>query len=166
MNKRGDINIYKKLEELNIPYEYYEHPPIPTIELAKIHKKNIDATHCKNLFLRNHKGNKHYFVVIEQSKDVNIRQLELKLKQGKLSFASDKRLKKYLNTKQGAVSPLGLIYDSEKNSHLFIDDELKDAEKLSFHPNVDDASIVLSYSDLIKLVESIGISWELIDVKR
>jgi Ala-tRNA(Pro) deacylase len=162
MKKRGDENIYQTLKELGVNYEYYEHESIPTIELAKVHKKHIDAVHCKNIFLRNHKGNKHYFVVIEQSKAVNIRELELKLKQGKLSFASEKRLKKYLNTKQGAVSPLGLIYDTGKNTHVFIDKELKGVEKLSFHPNVDNASLVLSYSDLIKYLDYVGVGYELI----
>ena len=161
---RGNKEIYRTLEKLKINFEYYEHEPIPTIEQALLHKKNIDATHCKNVFLRNHKGKKHYFIVLEQSKNVNIRQLELMLKQGKLSFASDKRLMKYLNTKQGAVSPLGLIFDEENNTTLFIDKELEAAEKLSFHPNIDDASLVLSYSNLIKYVNAKGIKYELLDL--
>ena len=161
---RGNKQIYDKLNQLDIKFEYYEHPSIPTIEQALIHKKNINATHCKNVFLRNHKGKKHYFVVLEQSKNVNIRQLELMLKQGKLSFASEKRLTKYLNTKQGAVSPLGLIFDEENNTTLFIDKELEGEEKLSFHPNVDDASLVLSYADLIKYISNKGINYELLDL--
>ena len=161
---RGDKNIYDKLNSLKIEFEYYEHEPIPTIELALVHKEGIDATHCKNIFLRNHKGKKHYFVVIEQSKAVNIRQLELLLKQGKLSFASEKRLDKYLSVKAGAVSPLGLIYDTEQNTKVFIDQELKEAEKLSFHPNVSDASLVLKTPDLIKYLESINIPYEYIDL--
>ncbi len=161
---QGNQQIYDKLNELNIEFEYIEHPSIPTIELAKIHKKDIDATHCKNVFLRNHKGKKHYFVVLEQSKNVNIRQLELMLKQGKLSFASNKRLTKYLNTKQGAVSPLGLIFDQENNTTLFIDKELEGEKKLSFHPNVDNASLVISYADLIKFIEDKGIRYELLDL--
>ena len=102
--------------------------------------------------------------MLEQSKIANIRQLELMLKQGKLSFASEKRITKYLNVKAGAVSPLGLVYDTEKNSHLFIDAELESTEKLSFHPNVSDASLVISFADLIKYIESIGISYSFIDL--
>jgi len=163
---RGDLKIYETLRTLNIDFEYYEHEPIPTIELALIHKKDIDATHCKNIFLRNHKGKKHYFVVIEQSKAVNIRQLELLLKQGKLSFASEKRLAKYLAVKPGAVSPLGLVHDEEKNSKLFIDQELQKADKLSFHPNVSDASLVLKTTDLVEYIERLGIEYEFIDLKE
>ncbi len=163
---RGDTKIYTLLDELNISFEYYEHEPIPTIELALIHKKGIDATHCKNIFLRNHKGKKHYFVVIEQSKTVNIRQLELLLKQGKLSFASEKRLDKYLGVKPGSVSPLGLVYDTERNSKVFIDQELKKASKLSFHPNVSNASLVITPLELIKYLEYLKIEFEFIDLQE
>lgn len=163
---RGDQNIYSLLKSLNIDFEYYEHEAIPTIELALVHKKNIDATHCKNVFLRNHKGKKHYFVVIEQSKQVNIRQLELLLKQGKLSFASDKRLEKYLAVKPGAVSPLGLVHDLEKNSKVFIDQALETAEKLSFHPNVSDASLVIKPEGLLTYLKHLEIEFEFIDLKE
>lgn len=163
---RGDFKIYEKLKALNIEFKYYEHEPIPTIELAQIHKKHIDATHCKNIFLRNHKGKKHYFVVIEQSKAVDIRHLELLLKQGKLSFASEKRLDKYLGVKPGAVSPLGLIYDDESNSKVFIDSELMNAQKLSFHPNVSDASLVISTEHLLKYLSNLQIEYEFIDLSR
>ena len=163
---RGDSRIYTLLNKLNISFEYYEHEPIPTIELALVHKKGIDATHCKNIFLRNHKGKNHYFVVIEQSKAVNIHQLELLLKQGKLSFASEKRLDTYLGVKPGSVSPFGLVYDIEKNSKVFIDWELKEASKLSFHPNVSNASLVIAPSDLIKYLEHLEIEFEFIDLKE
>jgi len=161
---RGDSKIYRQLEFLNIDFEYYGHESIPTIEMALIHKKNIKATHCKNIFLRNHKGNKHYFVVIEQQKVVNIKYLEQLLRQGKLSFASEKRLLKYLGVKPGAVSPLGLIYDSQQNSTVFIDQELQNAEKLSFHPNVSNASLVIKTTDLLKYLDVLKIKYEFISL--
>ncbi|MCK9624900.1 MAG: hypothetical protein M0R23_00320 [Bacteroidales bacterium] len=42
--------ILSKLNEWGISYTMYEHPPILTIEIALEYWKNIDATHCKNLF--------------------------------------------------------------------------------------------------------------------
>ncbi len=159
---RGDIKIYEALKEYGIDYGYYEHEAVPTIELAKIHKKNIPATHCKNIFLRNHKGSKHYFVIIEQSKKVDIAKLEQILKQGKLSFASEKRLKKYLGVMPGAVSPLGLVYDNDKNTKVFIDHSLKEAKQLSFHPNVSNASLVVATQDLELYLDNLEIAWEYI----
>src|SRR5437870_2658899 len=40
------------LQELGITYTRHEHPPVATVESAQPHWAGIDATHCKNLFLR------------------------------------------------------------------------------------------------------------------
>ena len=50
----GNPEIYKTLKELNISFDYYEHPPAPTVEIASKYWKDIEPTHCKNLFFRNH----------------------------------------------------------------------------------------------------------------
>ena len=55
---RGDPELYKILNELNIPFEYYEHPALPNIEIAKKYWRGINTTKCKNLFFRNHKARK------------------------------------------------------------------------------------------------------------
>lgn len=145
--------VYRILDELKIYYEVYNHPPAPTIEIAQKHWRFIEATHCKNIFFRNHKGNKHYLVILEANKKLNIRELEQNLKQGKLSFASEKRLKKYLGVEQGSVTPFGLINDTENHTHVFIDETLQEAEKLSFHPNINTSSLVISLKNFITFMD-------------
>jgi Ala-tRNA(Pro) deacylase len=56
MQYRGDQELYRVLDELQISFDYYEHPPVPTVEEASRYWKDIDSGHCKNLFFRNHKG--------------------------------------------------------------------------------------------------------------
>jgi len=150
------------LDKLEIEYQSYEHPPIPTIEEALIHWKDIDATHCKNLFFRNHKGNKHYMVIFEHSQKLAIRDLEQKLKQGKLSFASEKRMIKYLKTIGGSISPFGLINDIENHTHLFIDKNLENTERISFHPNDNTMTLVLDTEDFKKYLRWVGNGFEFI----
>jgi len=159
-NFRGDPKVYEVLNKLNITFEYYEHPPVPTVKEAAIYWKDISATHCKNLFFRNHKGDQHYLVIFEYSHNILIRDLEQLLKQGKLTFASDKRMLKYLGIKPGSVSPFGLINDTENHVHLFLDENLKKAEKISFHPNLNTASLVIPYSGFEKFIENSGNSYE------
>ncbi|MBS4014803.1 MAG: prolyl-tRNA synthetase associated domain-containing protein [Bacteroidetes bacterium] len=156
----GDPKLYKQLNELNIKFEYHEHPAAPTVEIASQYWKDLDATHCKNLFFRNHKGNKHYLVIIEHRQVLDIRNLELKLKQGKLSFASPERMKKYLGVYPGSVTPLGLINDIDSHVHLFLDDNLKNSDRISFHPNENTASLVINYSDFIKFLDARGNKYE------
>jgi Ala-tRNA(Pro) deacylase len=158
----GDPRLYRILEEFNIRFDYFEHPPVPTIEEAKKYWKDIEAIHCKNLFFRNHKGSRHYLVVLEHSHDLRIRDLEQRLKQGKLTFASDERMKRYLGVEPGSVSPFGLINDVGKHVYLFLDAELKKAAKISFHPCVNTASIVIDFADFLRFLQWSGNSFEFI----
>ena len=64
--------VLDRLQELGISYIMHEHPPLPTIEEAMKYWKDFDSTHCKNLFFRNHKGNRHYLVILECHKQMDI----------------------------------------------------------------------------------------------
>lgn len=160
----GDPRLYEVLEEQDIKFEYYEHPPGPTIEEALKYWKDIDSTHCKNLFFRNHKGNKHFLVILEHTQQLMIKDLEQRLKQGKITFASEKRLQKYLGLTPGSVTPFGLINDHESHIHLFIDENLKKAEKISFHPCINTASLVVSFTDFIRFLDATGNTYEFIEM--
>ena len=159
---RGQKELYDLLNKLSIRFEYHEHPPLATIEDGRIYWKDIDSGKCKNIFFRNHKGNRHYLVILEHLRQLNIHDLEKRLRQGKLTFASDARLKRYLGLEPGSVSPFGLINDHERHVHIFIDEKLDESEKFAFHPNVNDATLVISKSDLLKFLHFTGNSYEFI----
>ena len=159
---RGQKELYEIFEKLEIRFDYHEHPPLATIQDAKIHWENYDSGRCKNIFFRNHKGDRHYLVILEHLRQLDIKDLEKKLRQGKLTFASDKRLKKYLGLEPGSVSPFGLINDKEKHVYIFIDEKLKEFDRLAFHPNINTASLVISRNDFIKFLTFTGNSYEFI----
>lgn len=154
------------LTEHGIGYELYTHPPLPTVKAALEYWKDVDATHCKNLFFRNHKGNRHYLVVLECHKELDIHGLEHLLHQGKLSFASEERMLRCLGLRPGSVSPLGLIndigiagtadpkelFDNGHRVKLFLDSDLKKSEKLSFHPCENTSDAVISNADFMKFL--------------
>ncbi|MDD3876443.1 MAG: prolyl-tRNA synthetase associated domain-containing protein [Bacteroidales bacterium] len=160
----GDPKVYQTLLELNIPFKYVAHPPAPTIDIAMQYWKEHDAQHCKNLFFRNHKGDRHYLVILDCLKIMSIHDIEKMLKQGKLTFASENRMNKYLGLKPGSVSPFGLINDTEKNVHVFIDINLKKAEKISFHPNENTASLIINFDDFIRFLNFTGNIYEFLEL--
>jgi Ala-tRNA(Pro) deacylase len=160
----GDKRLYEKLDQLGISFVYYEHPPAPTIEEAKLYWKDIEAAHCKNLFFRNHKGNRHYLVILDYREQLGIHDLEKRLKHGKMSFASEQRMHKYLGVAPGSVSPFGLIHDLDNHVQIFIDENLRKAERISFHPNINTASLVVLFSDFLKFLDSTGNNYEFISV--
>ena len=163
MNKlRGQPELYQLLDSLKIPYDYIEHPPVPTVEEAMKYWSDIESGHCKNIFFRNHKGNRHYLVILYYDSKLNIKELEQKLRQGKLTFASDRRLMQYLGLTPGSVSPFGLINDHTRHVHLFIDKNLMNFERLSFHPNTNTASLIIPREGLFRFLEHAGNTWEFI----
>ncbi|MEN8228306.1 MAG: prolyl-tRNA synthetase associated domain-containing protein [Bacteroidota bacterium] len=154
--------VLQLLDKLDISYDIYKHPPVPTVEEALPYWDEIDATHCKNLFFRNHKGNRHYLVILKHEQQLMIRDLEQRLKQGKISFASSQRMERYLGLNRGSVSLFGIINDRENHVHLFLDAQLKSAKKISFHPNENTSTVVISYESFLKFLDWSGNSYEFI----
>ncbi len=171
------------LESNGIAYELYEHPELSSITECLEYWKDIhDAVHCKNLFFRNHKGNRHYLVSLECHKEFDIHSLEKKIKEGKLSFASPERMIRCLGVHPGSVSAFGLINDMQlstssdcvdekelfQNGHrvkYFIDGDLRLAGRISFHPCENTASVVISKDDFLKFLSLWGGEYEWIDVQ-
>ncbi len=148
--------VYDALESLGIPFARHEHPPVFTVEEAEAHWRDIEATHCKNLFLRNKKGTAHYLVVVERSTPVDIKRLTAQLDEDRLSFASAERLATHLGLTPGAVSPFGIINDQGRAVTVVVDEALGSAGRLGFHPNVNTATITLASADFERFLASRG----------
>ena len=174
--------VFDFLDSHGIEYTVYEHPEAPTIEIAREYWRKDGSKHCKNLFFRNHKGNRHYLVIFECHKELDIHSLEKSLHQGKLSFASAERMERCLGLQPGSVSLFGLIQDMNlveregvmqkelfENGHrvkLYLDSDLRDAERLSWHPCDNTASTVISNSDFHRFLEIWGGDVEWIEIEK
>jgi Ala-tRNA(Pro) deacylase len=148
--------VVSRLQELGIGFERHEHPPVATVDEAEAHWAGIDATHCKNLFLRNQKGNRHYLVVLMHSKMADLRKVADQIGDGKLSFASPERLMSHLGLTPGSVSPFGLIHDRDHDVRVVLDRDLKAATRLSFHPNINTVTYVISAADFERFLAACG----------
>jgi Ala-tRNA(Pro) deacylase len=150
------LPVYATLETLGITYERFSHPPVFTSEEADEHWAPIQATPVKNLFLRNKKGDRHYLVILEISKHADLRQLVKVVGDDRLSFGSPERLMAMLGLTPGSVSPFGLIHDASHAVRVIIDDELRRADKLIFHPNINTQSVTISVADFERFLASTG----------
>ena len=161
---QGPDELYTLLDRLGIEYEYTEHPAAPTIAIAKQFWVGTNSKHCKNLFFRNHKGNQHYLVLLDCDCDMDIHAIEKQLHQGKLSFASPERMMKYLGVTPGSVTPFGLINDKEHHVHVFLDKNLQQYDRISFHPCINTASLAIARTDLVKFLDYMGNPYEWLEV--
>ena len=151
-----EVPVVERLRDLGIAYERHEHPPVATVEQAAEHWAGIDAAHCKNLFLRNQKGDRHYLLILEHSKKADLRAVANQIGDGKLSFGSPERLLKHLGLTPGSVSPFGLIHDSTHSVRVVVDRDLQSAARLSFHPNINTATLVVSKDDFARFLAACG----------
>ncbi|SHJ31305.1 Ala-tRNA(Pro) deacylase [Geosporobacter subterraneus DSM 17957] len=156
--------VYEILEYLQIPYLRYEHTPVYTIEEANQLDLDMQGQHCKNLFVRDKKGERHYLVIIEESKKVDLKSLSKQIESTNLSFASEERLLRYLGLTPGAVSPFGLINDREKHVEVLLDEDITLLKDISFHPNVNTATVTLSFQDFRRFLSWTGNKMRLIKV--
>lgn len=157
------LNVLKKLE---INYELVNHKAVYTIEDMNNLNNEIfkGAEICKNLFLRDQKGKRHFLVVLCSEKKADMTKIQEQALSTRLSFASSERLMKYLKLEPGHVSPMGLINDEEKKVEVLIDKDLKNKLLLAVHPNTNEASILITYEDLMKFIKAMGNDYEFIEI--
>lgn len=151
-----EARVAERLRELGVAYERYEHPPVATVDEAEQHWSGIDATHCKNLFLRNQKGSRHYLVILAAAKKADLRAVAEQIGDGKLSFASPERLMTQLGLTPGSVSPFGLINNADHAVRVVLDRDLKSASRLSFHPNTNTVTYVVAAADFGRYLGACG----------
>ena len=148
--------VYDKLDELNISYTVDEHEAIFTIE--ELDKKGMykKGEICKNLFLRDGSGKRHFLLVAPGHKEVDLKSVRAQIGSSRLSFGSAERLMNCLGLTQGSVSPFGVLNDKDCRVEIVFDKDLKDMDILGFHPNINTATVWLGFNDLLRVIEDNG----------
>ncbi len=141
------------LQERKIPYILFSHPVTDDLEgkLKNDAKAGVfGATHCKNLVLANRQKTDFHLLTMPFGKRFRTGPVSRQMASSRLSFAEHEILENILHTHSGMVSPLELIFDTEKKIRFSIDRELKTAEKICFHPSDDTCTVVLENRDFFE----------------
>lgn len=146
----------RQLEVLQIDYQEYLHPPLHTCTDADFLKIERPGTRLKNLFLRDNYGRRHFLLITEHDKNVDLKALTKQLGVSRLGFASEARLEKYLDVKPGCVSMLALVNDQNKDVELLVDQSIWNSALLHCHPLINTATWILTKSDIMKFLERTG----------
>ena len=72
-----------------------------------------------------------------------------------LSFASTEELFSIMELTPGAVTPLGILNDTESRVHFYLDEEFI-GNKIGVHPNDNTATIWMQTDDLMGLIQKHG----------
>lgn len=148
--------VYQQLQTLGISYTVAEHPAVFTMEDMHVQGLNAKGVLCKNLFVRDAKGKRHFLVVAREETPVQLHALGETLEAGKLSFASPQRLETYLAAVSGAVSPLDILWDEGHSVTVVLDQALQGEALLGVHPNDNTATVFLHWDDLVRFIQAQG----------
>lgn len=162
----AELGVYDFLEKLGVKYQTLCHPAAYTMEECEAVRKVAGAPVFKNLFLTNKQQTDFYLLMMPADKPFKTKYLSSQLGCARLSFASPEHMEEFLHIHPGAVSPMGLIYDTSKRVRLIIDRDLENGDKYACHPCVNTSSLVLEFTDLLeKIIPAAGHDFTWVDLK-
>ena len=144
--------IYSLLDQLAIPYQRFDHPPVFTCEEASKLLPDLPAAKTKNLFLRDPKSERLFLVVSPEDHRVDLKALAAMLGVKRLSFGSPERLDAVLGLTPGSVTLLAMVRDREKAVELVVDEAIWQAEQVQCHPLVNTATLIIRLDDVRRLL--------------
>ena len=160
MNKQ---EIYNLLKEKNIWHEITEHGAVYNMEDLSHVQMPYPEADAKNLFIRDDKKRNYYLITVTSEKRVDLKEFRNKYGTAKLSFASADDLMNILGLIPGAVTPLGLLNDTECKVKLFLDSAFVGGF-IGVHPNDNTATVWLKTQDLVRLIRECGNEVQLMEI--
>lgn len=113
--------VYDFLTSRGIEYEVTEHGAVFNMEeMSHVELPHQEAD-AKNLFVRDDKKRNYYLITVRGDKRVDLKKFREEHGTRPLSFASENDLMNLLGLIPGAVTPLGILNDSEKKVKFFLD---------------------------------------------
>jgi Ala-tRNA(Pro) deacylase len=156
--------VFEHLNSISINYEVIEHTAVHTIE--EMDALSLDPRNevPKNLFVRDDKKKRFFLIVLQKYKTANLKDIMDKLGCRPLSFASVESLLSKLGLGKGAVTPFGVLNDTECAVEVVLDKDILAFERIGVHPNDNTATVWLSPSDLIAVIKMHGNNVLFIDI--
>ena len=148
-------DLFARFRALGIDTTTRDHVPVHTVEQAQALRGEIPGGHCKNLFLKDDKGNIWLIVCLEEAQ-VDLKAAPAKIGSRRLSFGKPELLKEVLGVEPGSVTPFGLINDAEKRVNVVLDAAMMAHELVNYHPLENNATTTIRAADLVTFISSCG----------
>lgn len=150
------MDLQQLFQQLDIPYQHIEHPPLATCSDADRLRLARPGTRLKHLFLRDNYGRRHVLLATAHDQTVDLKQLSRQMGVSRLGFASAERLQRYLGVRPGCVSLLALINDQANAVEFWVDQAIWRSPAFQCHPLINTASWVLPREGVMRFLEHTG----------
>jgi hypothetical protein len=147
--------LYQLLDKLEIQHITKYHGVISTAEEFNTLAMSVQGTICKTLFLKGPKD--FHLYVINHKTILDTKTLHKKLELSKVRFGEGDTLTLMLKTPKNAGTMFSLFNDSKKEiACVFIEEGIPKDQLVNFYPMRPDATMTVTYSDMIKFIEHLG----------
>lgn len=82
----------------------------------------------------------------------------------RIRMASSESLFEKMMLPAGAVSPFGLLNNTDKDIQVYFDKEIMSEKRMSFHPNTNEKTLFWDTKDILKFLEAIGYEAHIIEL--
>ena len=145
-----EVAVYDLLDKLGIEYERTDHEEANTMEACEEIDRVLGTAMCKNLFLCNRQKTSFYLLLLPGNKPFKTKVFSKMMGVSRLSFAPPEKMEEYLHISPGAVSPMGLVFESAQAVTLVMDEDVKKMALLGCHPCVNTSSIAFTMNDFFR----------------
>lgn len=154
--KEKEIQVYDLLDRLGIEFQRTDHAAAMTMEDCIEADQVLGIDICKNLFLCNRQKTKFYLLLIPGDKVFKTKELSSQIQSSRLSFGSAEDMEKYLNVTPGSATIMGLMFDTENQVQLIVDEDVLEQEEFGCHPCVNTSSLKMKTADIFgKFLEEV-----------
>jgi Ala-tRNA(Pro) deacylase len=158
--------LFSRFAELGISAPTVPYPAHKTVEEGKTLRGKMAGTFTKNLLLKD-KKDRLFLLSIHEDHILDLKTLHTLIgANGRLGFASSERVVETLGVEPGALTPLGLINDTNGLVTPVLDATLMSASQVNFHPLINTESTGLRPADLVAFIRSCSREPVLVDFER
>ena len=149
-------DLFAFLDRLGIRHATVHHPPLFTVEESRSLRGQIAGGHTKNLFLKDKRGALFLVTALEDA-EIDLKSLHRRLGAGgRFSFGSAEQMRATLGVEPGAVTPFGLLNDTEWRVSVVLDAAMMAQQTLNFHPLANTMTTSIGRDDLIRFLAATG----------
>jgi len=146
--------LLQRLADLGLTCETTTHPPVFTVEESKAHRGTLDGGHCKNLFMKDKKG-QLWLLVCDEDRQIDPKVIRHVIGAAHLSFGKPELLFEVLGVEPGSVTPFSAINDTKKQVNVVIDASLMDHAAIHFHPLINTMTTRIKPADLVSFLAAV-----------
>lgn len=149
--------VCRRLDALGIEYDRAEHAPAMTIADCAETDRKLNALTAKNYFLTTKNQKRFFLCLVRPEARFVTKDVSKQADSSRLSFGPEEMLFELLCVRPGSVSPLGLMFDTERRVELLVDSRLWDAERIAFHPCDNTQTVAMASRDFFeKFLPAVG----------